>query len=342
MERRSFLTQAMAGAATAMAAPLVWSEGHSDQAVVRYPDAAIEILDARFEKYRQNNAAVERLWTGARWAEGPVWFGDGRYLLFSDIPNNRILRWTEESGQVSVFRNPSNFSNGHTRDRQGRLISCEHDSRRVTRTEPDGSITVLIYRYQGKRLNAPNDVVVHSNGSIWFTDPGYGILSDYEGHVDRFELPTNVYRLDPASHDVTVVASDMARPNGLCFSPDERRLYIVDTGQPPGKPHPIKVFDVVDGKKLANGRIFCDMGLGGSDGIRCDADGNVLSAAGWGGDGYDGVHVFTPDGNLIGKIRLPEACANLCFGGAKRNRLFMAASQSLYALYVNTEGAQVP
>jgi gluconolactonase len=342
MERRSFLTRAMAGAATAMAAPLAWSRGHSDQAVVRYPDAAIEPLDSRFEKCRQNNAAVEQLWTGARWAEGPVWFGDGRFLLFSDIPNNRILRWTEESGEVSVFRNPSNYSNGNTRDRQGRLISCEHDSRRVTRTEPDGSITVLIDRYQGKRLNAPNDVVVHSNGSIWFTDPGYGILSDYEGHLDKFELSTNVYRLDPTSGDVTVVASDMARPNGLCFSPDERRLYIVDTGQPPGKPHPINVFDVVDGKRLANGRLFCDMGVGGSDGIRCDVDGNVWSAAGWGGEGYDGVHVFAPDGKLIGKIRLPEACANLCFGGAKRNRLFMAASQSLYALYVNTQGAQAP
>ena len=342
MERRSFLTRAMAGAATAMAAPLAWTKGPSDQAVVRYPDAAIETLDSRFEKCRQNNAAVERLWTGARWAEGPVWFGDGRFLLFSDIPNNRILRWTEETGEVSVFRSPSNYSNGHTRDRQGRLISCEHDSRRVTRTEPDGSITVLIDRYQGKRLNAPNDVVVHSNGSVWFTDPGYGILSDYEGHVDKFELPTNVYRLDPTNRDVTVVASDMARPNGLCFSPDERRLYIVDTGQPPGKPHPIKVFDVVDGEKLAKGRLFCDMGVGGSDGIRCDVDGNVWSAAGWGGEGYDGVHVFAPDGKLIGKIRLPEACANLCFGGAKRNRLFMAASQSLYALYVNAQGAQLP
>ena len=176
------------------------------------------------------------------------------------------------------------------------------------------------------------------NGSIWFTDPGYGILSDYEGHVDKFELPADVYRLDPASGDVIVAASDFARPNGLCFSPDEKRLYIVDTGQPPGKPHPIRVFDVVDGRQLANGRMFCDMGAGGSDGIRCDVDGNVWAAAGWGGDGYDGVHVFAPDGQLIGKIRLPETCANLCFGGARRNRLFMTASQSLYALYVNTQG----
>jgi len=342
MQRRTFLTRTAAAVTTAVAAPWVSGRENGQQAVVRYPDPAIETVDARFDKYRQFNAAVERFWTGARWAEGPVWFGDGRYLLFSDIPNNRILRWTEESGAVTVFRSPSNNTNGNTRDRQGRLISCEHDSRRVTRTEFDGTITVLMDRYQGKRLNAPNDVVVHSNGSIWFTDPGYGILSDYEGHVDKFELPTNVYRLDPASGEATVVVSDMARPNGLCFSPDEKRLYIVDIEEPPGKPHPINVFDVVDGRKLANGRSFCDMGKGGSDGVRCDVDGNVWSAAGGGGEGYDGVRIFAPDGKLIGRIRLPETCANLCFGGAKRNRLFMTASQSLYALYVNTKGAQVP
>jgi gluconolactonase len=342
MQRRIFLMQTASVAATAMAASWAWGNEHHDQAVVRYPDLAIETVDPRFEKYRQGNAAVERLWTGARWAEGPVWFGDGRFLLFSDIPNNRILRWTEETGEVSVFRTPSNYANGHTRDKQGRLISCEHDSRRVTRTELDGTITVLIDHFQGKRLNAPNDIVVHSNGTIWFTDPGYGITSDYEGHKATFELPTAVYRIDAQNGEVSVVSIELAKPNGLCFSPDEKRLYIVDTGQPPGKPHPIHVFDVVDGRRLANGRIFCDMGVGSSDGIRCDVDGNVWSAAGWGGDGYDGVHIFAPDGKLIGKIRLPEACANLCFGGAKRNRLFMAASQSLYALYVNTQGAQLP
>jgi gluconolactonase len=193
--------------------------------------------------------------------------------------------------------------------------------------------------FKANAFNAPNDVVVHSNGSIWFTDPGYGILSNYEGHIDKPELPTAVYRLDPATHEITAVLSDLARPNGLCFSPDEKRLYVVDTGQPAGKPHPIQVYDVVDGRSLANGRQFCDMGKGGSDGIRCDVDGNVWAAAGWAGEGYDGVHVFAPDGKLIGQILLPETCANLCFGGAKRNRLFMAASQSLYAVYVNTQGA---
>jgi len=342
MQRRAFLTRSVAAAAAATAAPRTWAYQPSDQPIVRYPDPAVVTLDPRFDKIRQGNAAIERLWTGARWAEGPVWFGDGRYLLFSDIPSNRILRWTEDTGEMTVFRSPSNNTNGNTRDRQGRLISCEHDSRRVTRTEYDGTITVLLDRYQGKRLNAPNDVVVHSNGSIWFTDPGYGILSEYEGHVDKFELPPSVYRLDPSSGEVTVVADDFARPNGLCFSPDEKQLYVVDTGQPQGKPHPIRVFDVANGKRLANGRMFCDMGAGSSDGIRCDVDGNLWAAAGWGGDGYDGVHVFATDGRLIGQIRLPEVCANLCFGGAKRNRLFMAASQSLYALYVNTRGAQLP
>lgn len=344
IDRRNFLKTTVKTVTGTLAVPTILTSLSSRSGFLqkRYPDPAIVVLDKRFEKYCQNNASLERLWTGARWLEGPQWFGDGRFLLFSDIPNNRILRWIEESGEVSVFRSPSNFANGNTRDRQGRLITCEHDSRRVTRTEPDGTITVLIDKFQGKRLNAPNDVVVHSNGSIWFTDPGYGILSDYEGHKDKFELPTNVYRLDPASGNVIVVADDFIRPNGLCFSPDEKLLYIVDTGQPRDKPQPVKVFDVTDGIKLTNGRLFCDMGKGSSDGIRCDIDGNIWSAAGWGGEGYDGVHIFAPDGKLIGKIILPETCANLCFGGAKRNRLFMTASQSLYSIYVNTQGAQIP
>jgi len=311
---------------------------------VVYPDPAVEVLDPRFAKYRVGNAAVERLWTGARWAEGPVWFGDGRYLLFSDIPNNRILRWLEDTGEVSVFRSPSNNCNGHYRDRQGRLLSCEHDSRRLARTEYDGSITVLMDSFQGKKLNAPNDLAVHSDGAIWFTDPGYGIMSNYEGHKATFELPCNVYRLDPKTRESTVVATDMDKPNGICFSPDEKKLYIVDTGAPkhPNDPHPIRVYDVEDGTKLKNGRLFADLSPGSSDGIRCDADGNVWSAAGWAGEGFNGVHVFAPDGKLIGKIRLPETCANLCFGGAKRNRLFMAASQSLYSVYTDAQGAQVP
>jgi gluconolactonase len=304
-----------------------------------YPDPAVEVVDPRFAKYLIYNAAVERLYTGARWAEGPVWFGDGRYLLFSDIPNNRMLRWLEETGEVTVFRSPSNNSNGNCRDREGRLLTCEHDTRRVTRTERDGAISVLMESFQGKKLNAPNDLVVHSDGAIWFTDPGYGIMSNYEGHKAPFELPANVYRLDPKSLVATVVASDMDKPNGLCFSPNEKLLYIVDSGE--GNPCPIKVYDVVDGVKLTNGRIFVNMSPGSSDGIRCDVDGNLWSAAGWGGAGFNGVHIFAPDGTLIGKIHLPETCANLCFGGVKRNRLFMTASQSLYSLYVGTEGLQM-
>jgi gluconolactonase len=344
MKRRSF----MASVATAGASFAVNSGGAAKDwslpKVARYPDEAIEIIDPRFARYRQNNAALERLYTGARWAEGPVWFGDGRYLVFSDIPNNRMLRWLEDTGEVSVFRSPSNYTNGNTRDRQGRLISCEHDSRRVTRTELDGTITVLMDQYQGKRLNAPNDVVVHSNGSIWFTDPGYGIMGNYEGHKAAFELPANVYRLDAGTRVATVVEGDMRRPNGLCFSPDEKRLYICDTGLTDGPQyaHNIRVYDVVDGSRLANGRVFVEMGAGLADGIRADLDGNIWAGAGWGGEDFSGVHVFAPEGKLIGKIHLPEICANICFGGAKRDRLFMAASTSLYSLYVGTQGALAP
>ena len=314
------------------------------QAVVRYPDPAIEVLDPRFTRYRLASAAVERLATGGRWTEGPVWFGDGRYLLWSDIPNNRMLRWDEQTGAVSIFRSPSNYSNGNTRDRQGRLITCEHATRRLTRTEHDGRITVLIDRFEGKRLNAPNDVVVRSDGSIWFTDPGYGILMNYEGEQAEFELPRRVYRLDPQTGHATIVADDFDRPNGLCFSPDEKLLYIVDTGvsHTPDGPSHIRVFDVSDDGKLRNGRVFCDMKPGSADGIRTDRDGNLWVAAGWGGAGYDGVHCFTPGGELIGKIHLPEPCANLCFGGLKKNRLFMTAGQSLYSVYVEAVGVQWP
>lgn len=347
MHRRRFMGLTVCAAATtALASQQPWARAQAQErkAPILYPDSAVEVVDPRFAKYVVSNAGVERLYTGARWAEGPVWFGDGRFLLFSDIPNNRMLRWLEDTGEVSVFRSPSNYGNGNFRDRQGRLLTCEHDSRRLTRTEHDGTVTVLMDRFQGKPLNAPNDLAVHSDNAIWFTDPGYGIMSNYEGHKAAFELPANVYRLDPETREATVVASDMMKPNGICFSPDEKKLYIVDTGPTAksGVPHPIRVYDVEDGKRLRNGRLFVDMSPGSSDGIRCDVDGNVWSAAGWGPDDYNGVHVFAPDGKCIGKIHLPEVCANLCFGGAKKNRLFMAASQSLYSLYVNTEGNQTP
>ena len=315
-----------------------------DHGVVRYPDPAIEVIEPAFEQYILGSAALERLYTGARWTEGPVWFGDGRYLVWSDIPNNRMLRWAEETGTVSVFRSPSNNSNGNTRDKQGRLISCEHGTRRVTRTEHDGRVTVLMDQFQGKRLNAPNDVVVHPDGHIWFTDPGYGILVHYEGHKAEFELPTHVYRLNPDSGEATVVTDELEKPNGLCFSPDFSKLYITDTGasHKPGHPRQILVYDVIDNARLDNGRVFCDMGLSMADGIRCDIDGNIWSSAGWAGEGHDGIHVFTPDGQLIGKIHLPEVVSNLCFGGVKRNRLFITASQSVYTIYVETQGVPFP
>ncbi len=302
---------------------------------VRYPDPAVQVLDAAFEQYRLRLASVERLATGCRWSEGPVWFGDGRFLLWSDIPNNRVMKWEEETGAVSVFRKPSNNANGSTRDRQGRLVSCEHDARRVTRTEYDGTITVLADSFRGKPLNSPNDVVCKSDGSIWFTDPPFGILGHYEGHMAHPELPTNVYRVDGRSGEMTVVTADVERPNGLCFSPDEAKLYVVESGVVPRLIH---AFDVVgDGAHIAHERVFVNAGLGIPDGIRCDTDGNLW--CGWGGgEAEDGVVVFTPDGTLMGRIRLPERCANLCFGGLKRNRLFMAASHSVYSLYVNAQG----
>ena len=304
----------------------------------RYPDASVEILDPRFAKYRVVLANVERLSTDtSRWAEGPVWFGDGRYLLWSDVPGNQILRWDEETGQTSVFRKPSNNANGNTRDRQGRLITCEHDSRRVTRTEYDGAITIIADNYQGKKFNSPNDVVVKSDGSIWFTDPRFGILSYYEGHIAEPELPMNVYRVDGKTGALSIVADGIEAPNGLCFSPDEKKLYIVESRSEPRR---ILSYDVTgDGTKLANRKILIDAGPHGTpDGFRCDIDGNLW--CGWGmTPALDGVMVFSPQGEPIGRIALPERCANVCFGGHHRNRLFMAASHSLYALYVNTQGA---
>jgi gluconolactonase len=297
-----------------------------------------EVVDERFRFMILGNAWVEKLHGGMLWAEGPVWSADGNYLLWSDIPNNVILQWAEGLG-VRVYRHPSNNSNGHTRDRQGRLVSCEHGARRVTRTEHDGSITVLADRYKGKRLNSPNDVVVKSDGSVWFTDPPYGIMSDYEGHKAKSEIGAcNVYRIDPKSGDLSVVADDFNKPNGIAFSPDEQTLYIADTGgsHDPDGEHHIRAFDVVGGKKLRNGRVFAEISPGLADGFRIDTDGNVWTSAG------DGVHCFSPKGELLGKIRVPEVVSNVCFGGPKRNRLFITATTSLYAVYVGQVGAQRP
>jgi gluconolactonase len=311
-----------------------WDTG---AAPVRYPDPGIVALDPRFHGLTLGNAAIERIATGFRFTEGPVWFGDGRYLLFSDIPANRILRWDETTGGISVFREPSNFANGNTRDRQGRLISCEHDTQHLTRTEYDGTITILAHSHEGTRLTGPNDVVVKSDGSIWFSDNGAGTRGNYLGHTLPQHLPFRVYRLDPAAGSLTIAVGDMARPNGLAFSPDESRLYVVDT--PGAGAKTTHVYDIVDnGTRAVNGRVFFDGMPGYADGIRVDVHGNVWCGFS-GGLNDDGVAVFAPDGTLIGRILLPERCANVCFGGRKRNRLFMAASQSVYALYVETQGA---
>ncbi|HUO21741.1 MAG TPA: SMP-30/gluconolactonase/LRE family protein [Caulobacteraceae bacterium] len=296
-----------------------------------------EIIDPRFGSYVLHNAPVERLATGFRWTEGPVWFADAGALLFSDIPNNRIMRWIEGVG-VSVFRQPSDFANGHTRDRQGRLITCSHGRRAVLRTELDGAITVLADRYEGRRLNSPNDVVVKSDGTIWFSDPHYGIRMDYEGERAEQELPCNLYRLDPVAGDLRVVAGDFAGPNGLAFSPDERTLYVADTGAifDPHAVRHIRAFDVDVSGGLSGGRVFHAVSPGAADGFRCDEDGNVWTSA------ADGVHCIAPDGTLLGKIRIPETVANITFGGRHRSRLFICASTSLYAVYLNRRGVQTP
>ncbi len=339
-----------------------------------FTDPDVLSVDPLFDQYAQPNSAITRLWTGALWAEGPAWNAEGRYLVWSDIPNNRQLRWLEDNGQVSVFRLPSNNSNGNTFDFQGRQLSCEHLTRRVVRYELNGSVTVIADQFNGKRLNSPNDVVPHPDGSIWFTDPPYGGQL-YEGAPDaaggasnsagrlnprlgqaagigeaKRELPTNVYRVDPGGRvDVVVTEEQVPDPNGLAFSPDYKRLYVISTGKGPGDTGPggkndVHVFDVGSDNRLSNQKLFTDCMVDGvkcgPDGVRCDVDGNVWISSNAGRDvGYNGVTVWTPDGKLIGRIRLPEVCANLCFGGPKRNRLFMAGSQSLYAVYVNTQGA---
>jgi len=330
--RRSFMITGAAAADGDAGGGSAWAA----ETPIRYPDPNIKVLDPRFQRYVLGNAAIERLAGGCRFTEGPVWFGDGRYLLWSDIPNDRIVKWEEETGAISVFRRPSHYANGNTRDRQGHLITCEMDAQRLTRTEYDGTITVLADSFEGKRLTAPNDVVVTSDGSIWFSDNGAGTRGNYLGHKAPWELPFRVYRLDPSTGAMTIAVDDMQRPNGLAFSPDETRLYVVDTPGPGQRT--VQVYDVVDhGTRVANRREFCSAAPGGSDGLRVDTDGNVWCA--WsGGEAEDGVAVYAPDGTMIGRILLPERCANVCFGGTKRNRLFMAASQSIYALYVETQG----
>ena len=342
MNRRAFLGAA-AGVATST---MSWAHTPQVSSVptprdwggdpLQYPDPDIVAIDPRFNRLVIRNTPIKRLHTGTLWAEGPAWNGVGRYLVWSDIPNDVQMRWIEDDGRVTTFRHPSGNSNGNTFDYQGRQLSCEHGGRRVVRYEPGGTLTVVAERYQGKRLNSPNDIVVHPDGDVWFTDPPYGISGNYEGFQANSELPVAVYRVDGRTGQVDKVSDDFGAPNGLCFSHDYKKLYVADTGGP----REIKMFDV-DGKTLRNGRSFAKLTMpgmttpSGADGIRCDVEGNIWAGA------RPGVQVLAPTGELLGMIRLPETCANVCFGGAKRNRLFMTASQSLYAVYVNTAGAHI-
>jgi gluconolactonase len=356
LDRRGFLTAAAGLAAISGMATDAYARNFTPGAEpTRYPDPDIISLDKRFNKYKLGNTPIQRLHTGTMWAEGPAWNAVGRYLLWSDIPNDANLRWLEEDGHVShAFRFPAGNSNGNTFDYQGRQLACQHGTRKVVRYEHNGKTSVLAEKFDGKELNAPNDIVVHPNdGSIWFTDPGYGSLMEYEGN----RLPSSaasvspiqkeaVYRIDGQSGAITKVADQPFKPNGLCFSADYRKMYIADTGisHYPDAKSQIWVYDI-DGATLKNPKSFVNMEWNGktgfSDGIRCDEDGNIWSSAGWVGDGYDGVHVFAPDGVRIGQIKLPEICSNVCFGGSKRNRLFMTASQSLYSVFVETRGAHI-
>jgi gluconolactonase len=293
-----------------------------------------EVADPSFRTFVMGNAPVTQ--TGFSWTEGPVWFGDANCLLFSDIPGNRIMRWIPGAG-TSVYREPANYANGHTRDREGRLVSCEHGGRRVTRTEHDGSITVIADSFEGKRLNSPNDVIVKSDGTIWFSDPHYGIMTNYEGYKSESELPCNVYRADPATGSLEAVLTDFNCPNGLAFSPDESKLYVADTGRMfENDPKHIRVFDVATDGKLTGGEVFHSINPGAADGFRLDSDGNIWSSA------ADGVHCINPSGDLLGKILVPELVSNVCFGGRARHQLFMTATTSVYSVILNREGVQRP